>query len=721
VNDRAVLRTARSRRRRPTPGPLAPWIWNPRWIPGFLLLQTATMLVFAEKGPLSFSGVPGGLGVLISVGAAIACGPIAGALVALAGGGLFVTIVSDRAPASELAVLLWTGSAVAAGVIAGRLREANRARTTATGRERAAAARLHRLQSVTGALAGASTEEDVASVTATAAIGALGADAASLTVRAEHDPDGGAGGFRTLSSEAIEEPTGDGSGRDTADRPVPATEIVATGRPVFIETRRELVTRFPSLRHEGSGVASVAGVPVSLGTEVLGALTVEFHRDHMVPPEERGLLVAIARQAAVALNRIRAQAEERRARGAAEAAEDRLRKLQAVTDAANAALGLDEMLSNVLPLVRSAVQADGISFLMLSDDRQELLVRGTEGITERTVERTIVPYGAGASGRIAATGRALVIDDLAPEQVISVALRDRRSYVGVPVRVGGRVAGVLHASAARAAAFERADADFLQSVADSLAGTIDRIRLFEQRDRMASALERALLPMTLPPVPGFQVATLYRPSHFGNEVGGDFYDVFGEGPVWYFAIGDVCGKGPEAAAVMGMTRIALRSLAREDDRRSLAEVLTLLNDFLVESELMGERFCTVCLVRLELEGDRTVATTVLGGHPPPFVLRRDGTLESIGRAGTLLGLLDDVSLHEARAELRPGDSLVLYTDGLTEVSAERPTEGARLLRSALAEVADEDAASIVKNVERTVLERRGELRDDAALVVVSRR
>jgi GAF domain-containing protein len=679
------------------------------------------MLAFAEKSPLSFSGVPGALGVLLSVGAAISCGPVAGALVATVGGALFITIVTDHAPASEVAVLLWTGSAVAAGVIAGRLREADRARTAATSRERAAAARLHRLQSVTGALAGASTAEDVARVAATAAIGGLGADVASLTIRSERRPDDDPGELRTLSSVAIEDDGGAEWHRDSADRPVPASEIVATGNPIFIETRRELVTRFPVLRHDGSDVASVAGVPVSLGTEVLGALTVEFHRDHMVPPEERGLLVAIARQAAVALNRILAHSEERRARGAAEAAEDRLRKLQAVTDAANAASGLDEMLANVLPLVRDAVRADGTSFLELSDDRQELHVRAVEGIVEQATEPTVVPFGAGASGRIAATGRALVIDDLAPDDVISTPLRDRRSYVGVPVRVGGRVAGVLHASSARPAAFEQADADFLRSVADSLAGTIDRIRLFEQRDRMASALERALLPMTLPPVPGFQVATLYRPSHFGNEVGGDFYDVFGDGPVWYFAIGDVCGKGPEAAAVMGMTRIALRSLAREDDHRPLADVLTLLNDFLLESELMGERFCTVCLVRLELEGDRTFVTTCLGGHPPPFVLRHDGTLDAIGRAGTLLGLLDDVSLHEARAELRPGDSLVLYTDGLTEVSAERPTEGARLLRSALEEVTDEDAASIVKNVERTVLERRGELRDDAALVVLSRR
>jgi serine phosphatase RsbU (regulator of sigma subunit) len=392
-----------------------------------------------------------------------------------------------------------------------------------------------------------------------------------------------------------------------------------------------------------------------------------------------------------------------------------------VSDAANAAPGLDDMLANVLPLVRDAVQADGTSFLLLSDDRRELRVQAAEGIEERTGEPIAIPFGAGATGRIASTGRALVIDRLTREDVISPALRRRRSYVGVPVRVQGRVAGVLHASAVRPEAFDDADADFLQSVADSLAVTIDRIRLFDQRDRMASALERALLPMSLPTIPGFELATMYRPSHFGNEVGGDFYDVFGDGGVWYLAIGDVCGKGPEAAAVMGMTRIALRSLAREDDDRPLPEVLRLLNGFLLQSELMGERFCTVCLARLDLDGaDGVRLTTCLGGHPPPFLLRRDGVLETVGRPGSLLGLFDAIALHETTTRVAPGDALALFTDGLTEVSAERPDEGERLLRAALADVLHEDAAAIVKNVERSVLDPRGELRDDAALVVAKR-
>jgi serine phosphatase RsbU (regulator of sigma subunit) len=699
------------------PGPLARWIWKPRWIPGFILAQVAVLLLFAETPRGTFEGIPGGFGALLSVATAIVCGPLAGALVSLSGGLVFVPLVTDFAPGSKPSVFLWLIAAVSAGVISGRLRQANEDRGAAMARERLAANRLHRLQAVTEILARAMTPEEVAQATVTAAMEALGADAGGLTVRSDDD----ASTLQVLVGSVLDEPPS-GWRRHRIDRPAPGPEIVRTGRPIFIETRSELIARFPIVRKiEGDDrFGGFAGVPVALGAEVLGALSLGFHRDHMVPPEERGLLVSIAHQAAIALNRIRLNEGERRARETAEHAEDLLRKLQAVSDAANAASGLDELVERVLPVVRDAVQAEGTSFLLLSDDGRELRFKGSIGVEEEETGATAIPLGAGATGRIAATGRPLVISELTAEDVISPALRERRSYVGVPVRVGGRVAGVLHASARKPGAFTDEDADFLQSIADSLAATIDRTRLFDQRDRMATALERALLPMSLPHVPGFEIATMYRPSRFGDDVGGDFYDVFGDGDVWYLAIGDVCGKGPDAAAIMGMTRVALRSLAREDDARPLPDVLDLLNGFLLESELMGDRFCTVCVVRLVLTDAGARVTTCLGGHPPPLLVRGDGSLDSVGTPGSLLGLFPDVSLHEARAELRRGDALALFTDGITELSVERPDEGESMLRSALVAAAAEEAAGIVKTVERTLLDPRGELRDDAALVVAKR-
>jgi serine phosphatase RsbU (regulator of sigma subunit) len=710
-------RDAKPRFRRP--GPLARWIWNPRWIPGFVLAQVGMLLLFAGTSPGSYEGVPGGFGVIISVAAGVVCGPLAGALVAMLGGLIFVPLVTEFTTGTEFSVFLWVVAAVGAGMIAGRLRGADRDREVATMRERLAGNRLHRLQSITEELAAAMTPEDVAESTLTATMTALGADAGGLTVRVPDDP----ACLEVLATSAEDETFVTGWRRHSINRPAPGPEIVRSGKPIYIETRTELLARFPLVKkiEEGRRYGGFAGVPVALGDDVLGALSLGFRRDHMVPPEERGLLLSMAHQAAIALNRIRTNEDERRARATAEHAEDRLRKLQAISDVANASTGLDELIERVLPVVRDAVVADGTSFLLLSPDGTELHVRGSVGLEEDGAAKdTVIPLGAGATGRIAATGRPLVIAELARDDVISPALVRRRSYVGVPVRVGGRVAGVLHASSREGGVFHDDDADFLQSAADSLAVAIDRARSFDERDRMATALERALLPMSIPHVPGFEVATMYRPSRFGDEVGGDFYDVFGDGDVWYLAIGDVCGKGPEAAAIMGMTRVALRSLAREDDARPLSDVLHLLNSFLLESELMGDRYCTVCVARVRLHDGGASLTTCLGGHPPPFVARADGTLTTVGEPGSLLGLFDDVVLNDVETELSRGDALALFTDGVTELSVERPDEGEIMLRSTLVEAVTEDAAGIVKTVERRLVEPRGELRDDAALVVAKR-
>src|SRR6187402_3342849 len=146
-------------RRGGKPGPLARWIWNPRWIPGFVLAQVAVLLLFAGVRPGSFEGVPGGFGALISVAAAIVCGPVAGALVSLIGGLVFVPLVTDFEPGSQLSVFLWLAAAVGSGVISGKLRQANQDRGAAVVRERRAGNRLHRLQTVTEVLARAMTPE----------------------------------------------------------------------------------------------------------------------------------------------------------------------------------------------------------------------------------------------------------------------------------------------------------------------------------------------------------------------------------------------------------------------------------------------------------------------------------------------------------------------------------------------------------------------------------
>src|SRR5687768_4321096 len=245
-----------------TPGRLTPWIWNQRWIPGFILAQVAVMLLFADKSPGSFEGVPGGLGALLSVTAAIVCGPIAGVLISLVGGLVFVPLVTDFGRGTQFSIFLWLIASLGAGVISGRLRRSDAERAAAVVRERLAGNRLHRLQGITEVLAGATTPEEVAQATVSAAMSALGADAGGFTVRIADDPET----LQVLAASTLDDGVVSGWRRHPNDTPMPGPEIVRTGRPIFIETRRELLARFPLVGkiEKDRRFGGFAGVPVPM-------------------------------------------------------------------------------------------------------------------------------------------------------------------------------------------------------------------------------------------------------------------------------------------------------------------------------------------------------------------------------------------------------------------------------------------------------------------------
>ena len=181
--------------------------------------------------------------------------------------------------------------------------------------------------------------------------------------------------------------------------------------------------------------------------------------------------------------------------------------------------------------------------------------------------------------------------------------------------------------------------------------------------RLATTLQRTLLPPVLPAVPGVETATHYHhASPF--EVGGDFYDLFplADGR-WGLFLGDVCGKGANAAAVTSLTRYTLRSAAVYDP--DPAAVLTNLNTVL--NQEVGAGFCTVTFGVLTVEQDRCVLTLASGGHPPGLLLRADGAVEYVTMpGGQLIGILPDAHIATTTLHLGPGDTFVLFTDGLIE-------------------------------------------------------
>ena len=246
----------------------------------------------------------------------------------------------------------------------------------------------------------------------------------------------------------------------------------------------------------------------------------------------------------------------------------------------------------------------------------------------------------------------------------------------------------------------------------------ERRKVEDAVEYIADTLQESLLPARLPEMPGLEAAVDFRPAGERHIVGGDFYDLFqGDDGSWAVVVGDVCGKGAPAAAVTGLARYTLRAAAIRESRPS--RVLELLNAAILRQRAPNE-FCSVAFARLESNGagsTRVIAAS--GGHPLPLLLRSDGTVQPIGCHGTVLGVVADPQLTDATVELRAGDALVLYTDGLTDAHAPRRIVTQGEVASALAACAGQPATEIVREVVRSIIGDDGpEPRDDIALLVL---
>jgi serine phosphatase RsbU (regulator of sigma subunit) len=246
---------------------------------------------------------------------------------------------------------------------------------------------------------------------------------------------------------------------------------------------------------------------------------------------------------------------------------------------------------------------------------------------------------------------------------------------------------------------------------------LDNARLYSEQLRASHMLQRSLLPPRLPEIPGLEVAAGYQPAGEGDEVGGDFYDFFKVGPDrWRFAIGDVCGKGMEAAAVTGLTRHALRILAREG--HSISTVVERLNSLLLEDG-SAVPFVTLIHGEMVLTPGQAALSMVCAGHPPPLLLRSTGDTLIAAAAQPLLGVMDGVTFCCDTCRLCPGDVLLCVTDGVTESrSGDRLLDDDSGLRQRLSECSGLSAGAIVARIQREACEfGSGAAADDMALIV----
>jgi sigma-B regulation protein RsbU (phosphoserine phosphatase) len=255
----------------------------------------------------------------------------------------------------------------------------------------------------------------------------------------------------------------------------------------------------------------------------------------------------------------------------------------------------------------------------------------------------------------------------------------------------------------------------LEDVARRAALAIDNARIHDERRTVARTLQASLLPPALPRVDGIGFAAEYVPT--GSEVGGDFYDVVPSADdQWIVVVGDVSGKGVQAATVTGLVRDVIRILV--DDGKPMAEILCRVNRTLVQRG--GGRYCTLAMASVTRMPDRTLDVCLhLAGHDRAVLLAADGRTSFVGDGGTALGLLETISSPAAGVKLDPGDSLIFYTDGVTERRRGRELFGTARLRDAAAPLAGYPADVIAARLRSTTINFSvEEPRDDIAILVL---
>jgi PAS domain S-box-containing protein len=313
-----------------------------------------------------------------------------------------------------------------------------------------------------------------------------------------------------------------------------------------------------------------------------------------------------------------------------------------------------------------------------------------------------------------------------PEALIERAARDEehleliralgmRSAMTVPMRIGDETLGVITlVSAESGRRFDEDDLAFVQDLALRAATAVQNARLYAAQERVAHTLQSSLLPERLPEVEGWELKALYQAGERDAEVGGDFYDVLPVEGGHLIILGDVTGKGVEAAALTSLVRYSARMAARFDP--SPERVLSLVNEVLREQPRMS--LVTAVCALVETTGPRARVTVASAGHPLPLRRRPGEVPESLGGHGVLLGVETDDDWSETVVEVAPGDTLLFFTDGVTETPGEGTRFGELRLREAV-ERAGETPDELLREIGRTLREfQAGETLDDRAMLAM---
>ncbi|MET9699988.1 SpoIIE family protein phosphatase [Streptomyces sp. NPDC006529] len=497
--------------------------------------------------------------------------------------------------------------------------------------------------------------------------------------------------------------------------PYPMAYTARSGRALFFTDPAARTEAFPqAAAFFTERYHSTAVLPLTVEGRLFGAVSFHFDVSHDFSDSERGFLTALVGQCAQAIERARLQQEAAYKQAQLEA----LAEVSAVlTTSLDFELGatFDSIAAAVVPRI-----ADGCLIHTIGPSgRPELAALSHRDPEQQQALRAMLerfppqPDAEGGVGAVIRTGRHELITDVAREldrlarsPQHRAALREltpAASWLAVPMTRSDTVIGamVLIQATAAPTLFTERDIPFARELAHRATQAVVQARRFAVHSEVAHYLQQSLLPADLPEVPGVEIAACYHPGDQGTLVGGDFYDIYPtSATAWALAIGDVCGKGPAAAALTGLVRHTARAAGQWHTHPHT--VLQAVNSAIL-ADRSTNPFCTAAYAELNVGTTPMRLRLTLAGHPHPLLRRADGTVERLGTAGTFLGVLDNPPLHTTEDELHPGDLLLLFTDGVTERRSGTSMLGEQGVHDLLARMPHASAAETVAALENKII------------------
>ncbi len=500
---------------------------------------------------------------------------------------------------------------------------------------------------------------------------------------------------------------------------LPISDVTRTGTPAYCGSAAERDRRWPvDWKVDLSGTHALVVLPLAGRLGVLGAVAFSFGDDRDFSPTERDLMEAITAQCALALERARLQEAEQQAR-------ERTERLQRFTERLARALTTEDVVEITLDKILVAAHARAATFATLSQQSEVKTLRSV-GLS-RALTRSLED--------VAGKHHTAIVDSFRSRAPIWIGDRDEwqsrypasaeifsgfaSSLAVLPLINGRDVYGGVEVLFEHDSAFPADERAFLLAIAGQAAQALDRAHAYEEQRHIALTLQQRLLPNSLPKIPGARLAAVYTPGGRSVEVGGDFFDAFETPAGWTLVIGDICGKGVEAAGFTSECRHAIRVAALSAPAVAPGELLQVLNQTDAATEM---EFASVACAVVTRTASGFRVTAASAGHPPLIVRRAGGLIEAMNPRGPLIGIFENPEFAEQTIELGEGDLLLMYTDGVTEARADGELLGGRRLSEAVAGLPQgKDPHAALAAVQKLVADFQEDHlnRDDIAMLALS--